>query len=101
MKCPNCSASAATATCRVIDRRDVPRSNAIRRRRRCLGCGHRWSTCEVVLAPEDRSADVAAAIAAGFHGDAVARAFTDQVLALAKELGLRPAQLDEAEQPAA
>lgn len=47
MKCPACSAESI----RVIDSRDVEGGTAIRRRRECLKCEHRFSTYEQVELP--------------------------------------------------
>jgi transcriptional repressor NrdR len=42
VQCPNCSASDD----RVVDTREVEQGQAIRRRRECLKCGHRFTTFE-------------------------------------------------------
>ena len=42
MQCPNCAASDD----RVVDTREVEQGQAIRRRRECLACGHRFTTFE-------------------------------------------------------
>lgn len=42
MTCPTCQ----TDNDRVIDSRDCDNGRAIRRRRRCQDCGHRWTTFE-------------------------------------------------------
>jgi transcriptional repressor NrdR len=47
MKCPNCT----TDDDRVIDSRPAKEGRAIRRRRECLKCGHRFTTYEAI---EDR-----------------------------------------------
>jgi len=49
MKCPSCNAS----NDRVVDTRT--RRDGIYRRRECITCGIRWSTCEVIV--EDHSVD--------------------------------------------
>ncbi|HLS27505.1 MAG TPA: transcriptional regulator NrdR [Opitutales bacterium] len=45
MRCPKCASSEG----RVIDSRVNKDGTAIRRRRHCLSCGHRFSTTEEVL----------------------------------------------------
>lgn len=45
MRCPKCSHQED----RVIDSRAVRNGDAIRRRRMCLGCGHRYTTYEEVI----------------------------------------------------
>ncbi len=45
MKCPKCEHREN----KVIDSREVREGNAIRRRRLCLNCGHRFTTYEEVL----------------------------------------------------
>lgn len=45
MKCPFCN----SAETKVIDSRAAQRNNAIRRRRECLDCGHRFTTYEYVV----------------------------------------------------
>ena len=45
MKCPKC----AHRENKVIDSREVREGTAIRRRRLCLNCGHRFTTYEEVL----------------------------------------------------
>jgi transcriptional repressor NrdR len=47
MKCPACSAE----DIKVVDSRDVEGGTAIRRRRECLKCEHRFSTYEQVELP--------------------------------------------------
>jgi len=42
MKCPKCNAES-----KVMDSRDRTTPPAIRRRRECLLCGHRWTTYEI------------------------------------------------------
>ena len=44
MKCPYCLAQKT----KVIDKRDIPELNDIRRRRECLDCGKRFTTYERV-----------------------------------------------------
>ncbi len=44
MRCPYCNAPES----KVIDSRPTDESNSIRRRRECLGCGKRFTTCETV-----------------------------------------------------
>jgi len=44
MKCIYCGDSDS----KVIDSRDVDQTNAIRRRRECLGCGRRFTTYETI-----------------------------------------------------
>lgn len=44
MNCPKCN---SPLDC-VIDKRDVVQVNAIRRRRKCLSCEHRWTTYETI-----------------------------------------------------
>lgn len=44
MKCPFCSHE----DLKVTDSRNTPETNAIRRRRECLGCGRRFTTFETV-----------------------------------------------------
>jgi transcriptional repressor NrdR len=45
--CPSCAA----ADSRVVDSREAEGGSAIRRRRECLACGHRFSTVERALHP--------------------------------------------------
>ncbi|PIS27936.1 MAG: transcriptional regulator NrdR [Candidatus Marinimicrobia bacterium CG08_land_8_20_14_0_20_45_22] len=45
MKCPFCSSQES----KVVDSRTAQKSNAIRRRRECLSCGHRFTTYEYVV----------------------------------------------------
>ncbi len=45
MKCPFCSSPET----KVIDSRSAQKNNAIRRRRECLDCGHRFTTYEYVV----------------------------------------------------
>lgn len=45
MKCPQCGCNQD----RVIDSRSAKDGAAIRRRRECLGCGHRYTTYEEIL----------------------------------------------------
>ncbi|MFA4837996.1 MAG: transcriptional regulator NrdR [Candidatus Neomarinimicrobiota bacterium] len=45
MKCPFCSSSES----KVVDSRTAQKNNAIRRRRECLDCGHRFTTYEYVM----------------------------------------------------
>ncbi|MCD6441716.1 MAG: transcriptional repressor NrdR [Candidatus Marinimicrobia bacterium] len=45
MKCPFCSSSET----KVVDSRAAQKNNAIRRRRECLDCGHRFTTYEYVV----------------------------------------------------
>ncbi len=45
MKCPFCN----SAETKVIDSRAAQRNNAIRRRRECLDCSHRFTTYEYVV----------------------------------------------------
>ena len=45
MKCPFCD---STET-KVVDSRAAQKNNAIRRRRECLDCGHRFTTYEYVV----------------------------------------------------
>lgn len=47
MKCPHCS----NQDSKVIESRDAAESGAIRRRRECLKCGHRYTTYERVERP--------------------------------------------------
>lgn len=47
MKCPHCS----NQDSKVIESRDASESGAIRRRRECLKCGHRYTTYERVERP--------------------------------------------------
>ncbi len=47
MKCPNCNNDDS----KVIESRDAAESGAIRRRRECLKCGHRYTTYERVERP--------------------------------------------------
>ena len=42
--CPHCQ----TQSSRVLDKRNKP-DGRVKRRRRCDGCGFRYSTCEVVI----------------------------------------------------
>jgi transcriptional repressor NrdR len=42
MKCPYC----LNEKTKVVDKRDIPELNAIRRRRECLSCGRRFTTHE-------------------------------------------------------
>jgi transcriptional repressor NrdR len=44
MRCPNCGHPED----RVIDSRSTKEGRAIRRRRECIGCGHRYTTYEYV-----------------------------------------------------
>lgn len=48
MKCPNCRKEVESTLGAVIDSRPVKNSDAIRRRRKCLGCGARWTTYETI-----------------------------------------------------
>lgn len=48
MLCPNCGADQSI----VLD--TVPKSDYIRRRRKCLDCNHRWTTFEVEGRKVDR-----------------------------------------------
>ena len=49
MNCPKCSQKPS----KVIDSRDTTtRFNAIRRRRECLSCQHRWTTYETAVVDE-------------------------------------------------
>ncbi len=45
MKCPFCDSSET----KVVDSRAAQKNNAIRRRRECLDCGHRFTTYEYVV----------------------------------------------------
>lgn len=45
MKCPNCNAAITSANKSVVDTR--PAADAIRRRRTCRSCGHKFTTFEV------------------------------------------------------
>jgi len=45
MKCPFCSSNET----KVVDSRAAQKNNAIRRRRECLDCGHRFTTYEYVV----------------------------------------------------
>jgi len=45
MKCPFCDSSET----KVVDSRSAQKNNAIRRRRECLDCGHRFTTYEYVV----------------------------------------------------
>jgi transcriptional repressor NrdR len=45
MKCPFCN----SAETKVVDSRAAQKNNAIRRRRECLDCGHRFTTYEYVV----------------------------------------------------
>lgn len=47
MKCPHCN----NQDSKVIESRDAAESGAIRRRRECLKCGHRYTTYERVERP--------------------------------------------------
>lgn len=47
MKCPHCN----NQDSKVIESRDASESGAIRRRRECLKCGHRYTTYERVERP--------------------------------------------------
>lgn len=47
MKCPHCS----NQDSKVIESRDASESGAIRRRRECLKCGHRYTTYERIERP--------------------------------------------------
>ncbi len=47
MRCPHCS----NQDSKVIESRDASESGAIRRRRECLKCGHRYTTYERVERP--------------------------------------------------
>lgn len=47
MKCQNCQ----TVNSKVIESRDVADGEAIRRRRQCLKCGHRFTTYERIERP--------------------------------------------------
>jgi hypothetical protein len=44
LRCPACSAPGS----KVFDSRAVRTINALRRRRQCLSCRHRWTTFEIV-----------------------------------------------------
>ncbi len=44
MRCPSCGDEKD----RVVDSRTVRGGRAVRRRRRCTACGHRFTTCEYV-----------------------------------------------------
>ena len=44
MKCPNCG----FADSRVLDSRPTEEGNSIRRRRECLQCNKRFTTCEMI-----------------------------------------------------
>ena len=46
MKCPYCSSSSH----RVVDKRESPGGNSIRRRRECIDCGRRFTTFERIEA---------------------------------------------------
>ncbi|HCK98841.1 MAG TPA: transcriptional regulator NrdR [Candidatus Marinimicrobia bacterium] len=45
MKCPFCNSNET----KVVDSRAAQKNNAIRRRRECLDCGHRFTTYEYVV----------------------------------------------------
>ncbi|HDP69096.1 MAG TPA: transcriptional repressor NrdR [Candidatus Marinimicrobia bacterium] len=45
MKCPFCDSNET----KVVDSRSAQKNNAIRRRRECLDCGHRFTTYEYVV----------------------------------------------------
>ncbi len=45
MKCPFCN----SVETKVVDSRAAQKNNAIRRRRECLDCGHRFTTYEYVV----------------------------------------------------
>ncbi|MDO9548355.1 MAG: transcriptional regulator NrdR [Candidatus Marinimicrobia bacterium] len=45
MKCPFCE----SIETKVVDSRSAQKNNAIRRRRECLDCGHRFTTYEYVV----------------------------------------------------
>ena len=47
MKCPNCQQAAS----KVIESRDAGDGDAIRRRRECMECGHRYTTYERIERP--------------------------------------------------
>jgi transcriptional repressor NrdR len=48
MRCPNCS----VANDHVVDSREVDGAHAVRRRRECRNCGHRFTTVERLAEPE-------------------------------------------------
>jgi len=50
MRCPKCSYEED----KVLDSRSVRSGDATRRRRMCMGCGHRFTTYEEVLRPKLR-----------------------------------------------
>lgn len=47
MKCPQCGKCSS----RVMESRDLEEGGSIRRRRECLGCGHRYTTYERIERP--------------------------------------------------
>lgn len=102
MKCPSCLSSVD----RVTDSRD--HTDYIRRRRECLGCGHRFTTHEAIASEslevrlntiESRIDTIGAFLLAGILGDRVerARALADMVglahYALCAAVGLGPTSI--------
>lgn len=49
IKCPRCFSQRS----RVRDSRGAVDMNAIRRRRHCIGCGHKYTTYESTVVPEE------------------------------------------------
>lgn len=56
MKCPSCGGNSQTLEAR-LGKGDLGRSAYVRRRRRCKGCGHRFTTSEVII-EEKTTADL-------------------------------------------
>lgn len=68
MKCPKCAKSSD----RVTDSRLSNDKTPVRRRRECLKCSHRFTTCEIAVSPEDQRAQ--------FRGSAMAKELTRRAL---------------------
>lgn len=83
MTFPACSVC-GHASNRVADTRYVCENNTIRRRRKCQGCGHRWTTYEfaVELAPEQLMMKIATLKAEA----CVIKASADEILKLIKDI---------------
>lgn len=91
VRCPLCSGNDD----KVVDSRTADDGGAIRRRRECLGCGHRYTTFErveeqafvVVKRSGDRMAFDRARIEAGLAAAAKGRPVSDsQMASLAREI---------------
>ncbi len=84
IKCPACGGSKVE----VIDSRGVSgQESAIRRRRRCVGCGVKFTTVELMVESVRRGRSVASALLADARIGARVRAIVEEDRRLAKREG--------------